>query len=157
APMAGVHTDSSFLHRDFFGKPKPVPVDTVSQRKKQAQALGKKPAAPKLKKPAGLDSVYMTTEVKLSDTARIRIVSAHHHALLFKSNLQAKADSMFYSYSDSIIRCYVQPIMWTQGSQLSGDTIYLQLKNKKLNNIEQFPHAFVVNIEDNDSTHFNQV
>ena len=102
------------------------------------------------------DSVYLTRKIELNDTTRIRILSAFHHVKLFKSDLQGKSDSAFYSTSDSVIRLYVNPIIWAQGSQLSGDTIYLQLKNKKFDNIEVFPHAFAVNIEKNDSVHFNQ-
>jgi len=48
-------------------------------------------------------------------------------------------------------------MMWAQGSQLSGDTITLQMKNKKLDNMQLYPSAFTVNVEKNDSTHFNQV
>jgi lipopolysaccharide export system protein LptA len=156
-PMAGIPRDSGALHRDIFGPPRILPVDTAKQ--KQAKATAKKPAAPKVKKADMRDSVYMNVgyKVNLSDTSRIRILSAHHHALLFKSDLQGKADSMFYSASDSIIRLYVKPMLWTQGSQLSGDTIHLQMRNRKLNNMELFPNAFTVNIEENDSTHFNQV
>jgi hypothetical protein len=82
---------------------------------------------------------------------------AHHHAKIFKSDLQGKADSMFYAGSDSTIRCFVNPIIWTQGSQLSGDTIYMQMKHKKLDNMTMFPNAFIANIEKTDSVHFNQV
>ena len=103
-----------------------------------------------------MDSVYLTRKIVLSDTSRIRILSAFHHVKLFKSDLQGKSDSAFYSTSDSIIRLYVKPIIWTQGSQLSGDTINLQMKNKKFDNIEAFLNAFAVNIEKGDSTHFNQ-
>lgn len=81
----------------------------------------------------------------------------HHHAKLYKSDLQAKADSMFYATSDSTMRCYVNPIIWAEGSQLSGDTIYLQMKHKKLDNMTLFPSAFIANIEPGDSLHFNQV
>lgn len=111
-------------------------------------------APPKVVRP---DSVYLNRKVELSDTARIRILSAHHNAKIFKSDLQAKADSMFYSYADSTMRCYINPMFWTQGSQLSGDTIMLQLKNKKLDNMDLYPNAFTVNIEGVDSTHYNQV
>jgi len=93
----------------------------------------------------------------LKDTARIRILYAFHGAKIFKSDLQAKADSMFYSNSDSTIRCYTKPMIWTQGSQLSGDTVNLIMKNKKLDKMDMYPNAFIVNIEKNDSTHFNQV
>jgi hypothetical protein len=47
--------------------------------------------------------------------------------------------------------------MWTQGSQLTGDTIYLQMKHKKLDNLTSFPSAFIVNIEKTDSSNFNQI
>ncbi len=155
-PMLGVPQDTSLIiNRLFFGMAKAKPTDTT----KKKPAGGKKPAVAKIRPPAGPDSVYMSMGYKanLSDTSRIRILTAHHHALLYKSDLQAKADSMFYSYSDSTLRCFVRPILWTQGSQLTSDTLYLQMKNKKLNNMDLFPNAFIVNIEGADSTHFNQV
>jgi lipopolysaccharide export system protein LptA len=135
--------------------------DTTQKAKPATTAPAKKPAAaaiaaspPKVVKP---DSVFLSRKPTLSDTSRIRILSAHHNAKIFKSDLQAKADSMFYSYSDSTMRCFVNPMFWTQGSQLSGDTIYLQLKNKKLDNMNTFPRSFTVNVDGTDSTNFNQV
>ena len=91
------------------------------------------------------------------DTARNRIVIAYRNAKIFKSDLQARADSMYFSYSDSTVRCYFNPILWAQGSQLTGDTIYLQLKNKKLNNMLLQHNSFIVNSEDKDSINFNQI
>lgn len=122
--------------------------------KKDSLKLAKKDSVERIKKAS--DSVYVTRKVNLSDTSRIRVLSAFHHVKLFKSDLQGKSDSAFYNTADSIIRLYVNPIIWAQGSQLSGDTVNLQLKNKKFDNVELFPNAFVVNIEKNDSTHFNQ-
>jgi len=184
-PPAGIKMDMSFLHPDLFGAPK-APDTTKKQAVAAAPVKGKADtsktalskagaekagnekvtankatgikaapvAPPKVVRP---DSVYLTRKIELSDTARIRILSAHHNAKIFKSDLQAKADSMFYSYADSTMRCYINPMFWTQGSQLSGDTIMLQLKNKKLDNMDLYPNAFTVNIEGVDSTHFNQV
>lgn len=91
------------------------------------------------------------------DTAKSRIIIAYHNAKIFKSDLQARADSMFFSYSDSTVRCYFNPILWAQGSQLTGDTIYLQMKDKKLNNMLLQHNSFIVNSEDEDSTKFNQI
>ncbi len=138
-------TDSTMYHKDIFGKPKPVAVKAKPQRRTEPDPADNEPEI----KPYNMKA--------LADTARIRIVIAHHNAKLFKSDLQAKADSMFYSYSDSTMRCYVNPIIWTQGSQLSGDTIYMQMHNKKLDNLDMFPSALIVNVEKKDSLHFNQV
>jgi lipopolysaccharide export system protein LptA len=92
-----------------------------------------------------------------TDTTRTRMIMAYHNAKIFKSDLQAKADSMFFSYSDSTVRCYVNPMVWAQGSQLTGDTVYLQMKNKKLDNMLLQHNSFIVNTEDADSTNFNQI
>ena len=93
----------------------------------------------------------------MCDTAKVRIVFAYHKAKIFKSDLQAIADSIFFSYKDSTIRCYVRPMIWSQGYQFSADTIYLQMKNKKLNNMLLQHNGFIVGTEAIDSSKFNQV
>jgi len=138
--------DTTYLHRDYFGKPKPAP----AKPKKDLLVA-------KSKKNVKIDSTFLDRKVQLKDTARVRIIMAFHSGKIFKSDLQAVADSIFYSNSDSTIRCYTKPMVWTQGSQLSGDTINLILKNKKLDKMDMFPNAFIVNVEKTDSTHFNQV
>lgn len=90
------------------------------------------------------------------DTMKTRVLYAFHHVKIFKSDLQSRSDSAFYSYADSIIRCYDNPVIWTQGSQLTADTIYLQMKNQKLDNMLLQNNGFVVSTE-NDSSKYNQV
>jgi len=140
--------DTSYRHRDYFGHPKSKPLQ-VKPKKDQIIA--------KVKKVVKIDSTFIDRKIVLRDTARIRILYAFHSAKIFKSDLQAKSDSMFYSNSDSTIRCYTKPMIWTQGSQLSGDTINIIMKNKKLDKMDMYPNAFIVDVEKNDSTHFNQV
>ncbi|WP_162499865.1 OstA-like protein [Mucilaginibacter terrigena] len=156
--------DTLHLYRNFFGKPKPVPAASAQGKNKlkdDAGAFGtlnnNQPASKNPDAEEVDDPIFFTPPVTLSDTARVRIIKAYHSAKLFKSDLQAKADSMFYSYSDSTLRCFVNPLIWTQGSQLSGDTITMQMKNKKLDNLNLFPSSFIVNIEKGDSTNFNQI
>ena len=92
-----------------------------------------------------------------TDTTKTRIIIAYHQAKIFKSDLQARADSMFFSYSDSTVRCFVNPMIWAQGSQLSGDTVFLQMRNKKLDNMLLQHNSLIVNTEGADSSHFNQI
>src|SRR5690606_39105027 len=91
-----------------------------------------------------------------TDTGETRIVRAYHNVKIFKSDLQAIADSAYYGYADSVIRCFGKPIIWSQGSQLSADTVYMILKNQKMENILFDKNAFIVNTQ-LDSTKFNQV
>ncbi|MFM6975554.1 MAG: OstA-like protein [Sphingobacteriaceae bacterium] len=130
------------------------PAAGLPQAKASAKA-NKKTEAAKAKETTAKTLPAKTDSTNI-DTARTRIVSAYHHARIFKSDLQAKADSLFFSYGDSVMRCYRSPMIWTQGSQLSADTVYLQLKDKKLQKMLLVQKGFIVNTE-GDSTKFNQV
>jgi len=143
--------DTTYLHRDYFGAPKPKPVKVVKVKPVDSAKMAAE------KKKIKIDSTFLDRDVVLRDTSRVRIIYAFHSAKIFKSDLQAVADSIFYSNSDSTIRCYTHPMMWTEGSQISGDTIFLQMKHKKLDNMYVYPPAFIANVEKGDSTHFNQV
>lgn len=144
----GIPRDTSYLQPNLFGPPKKPRHKPPSKAQLHRDSLEKVRIA---------DSIATAKAAEPLDTARIRILIAYHHFKMFKSDLQGKADSMFYASSDSTIRCFVNPMLWTQGSQLSGDTIYMQLKHKKLDNMTMFYHAFIANIEKTDSVHFNQL
>lgn len=107
---------------------------------------------PAVKKTSVKDSVPFNP----ADTVLTRSIKAYHHVNVFKSNMQARADSLFYTSADSTLRWYRNPIIWSQNSQQTGDTIYLQLRNKKLNSVQILHNAFAVNVE-TDSAKFNQV
>jgi len=49
-----------------------------------------------------------------------------------------------------------KPMMWAENSQISGDTIFLQVKNQKLDNSLLVGNAFMVNAT-SDSLKFNQI
>lgn len=91
-----------------------------------------------------------------ADTVRTRTIRAYHNVRVFKSNLQAKSDSLFYTAADSTLRWYQDPMIWSENSQQTGDTIYVQFKNKKVNSLQVLKNGFMVNTE-GDSTKFNQV
>jgi lipopolysaccharide export system protein LptA len=90
------------------------------------------------------------------DTVKARTIKAYHNVKVYKSNLQAKSDSLFYNSADSTLRWFNNPIMWGDGSQQTGDTIYLQMRNSKLSSVQVLQTAFSVNVE-KDSLRFNQV
>ncbi len=97
-----------------------------------------------------------TAKFNPADTVQARIIKAFHGVKIFKTNIQAKTDSLFYTSADSTLRCYSNPIIWSEGSQQVGDTIYVQFKNKKLNNLQAIRNAFLVNTP-KDSLRFNQI
>lgn len=125
-----------------------VKATTDSLASKNAMVKGLKDATSKVLKP---DSV-----INPADTVQTRTIKAYHNVRIFKSNIQAKTDSLFYTSADSTLRCFVNPIIWSEGSQMVGDTIYVQFKNSKLNNLQAFRNSFLVNTPA-DSLRFNQI
>ncbi|ETZ20102.1 hypothetical protein N824_07765 [Pedobacter sp. V48] len=128
---------------------------------KKTDSLSKK--ADSLAKPGNvvkkIDATIKTTDSLVKnplDTVKTRSIKAYHNVRVYKSNMQAKADSLFYTSADSTLRWYGDPILWSQNSQQTGDTIYLRLKNNKLNTLQVIDNAFQVNVNA-DSARFNQI
>jgi lipopolysaccharide export system protein LptA len=91
-----------------------------------------------------------------ADTVKARVIKAFHNVRVYKSNMQAKADSLYYTSADSTLRWYNNPILWSDGTQQTGDTINVFFKNSKIHNFQVINNGFIVNV-DGDSTKFNQV
>lgn len=108
------------------------------------------------------DTLYMSADTLTSykpDTASdVRLLLAHRDVRVFKSDMQAVADSMTFSSADSIFWFYKierLPVMWSDTSQFSADTVRMLLKNKTLNRIWLRRNALVINSEDGQL--FNQI
>ncbi|TDG35194.1 hypothetical protein EZJ43_14950 [Pedobacter changchengzhani] len=104
----------------------------------------------------GIIKVDSVVKFNPADTVQARTIKAYHNVKIYKSNIQAKTDSLFYTSADSTMRCYINPIIWSEGSQQIGDTIYVQFKKNKLNNLQSIKNAFLVNTP-KDSLRFNQI
>lgn len=111
--------------------------------------------APTLTKKTNV-SIKDSVVLNPADTVRARVIKAYHQVRVYKSNMQAKADSLFYTAADSTLRWYKNPILWSNGTQQTGDTINVFFKNNKVHTVQVLNNAFIVNVE-TDSTKFNQV
>jgi len=93
---------------------------------------------------------------KIVDTTLNKYFEAYHHVRIYSDSLQAKSDSLFYSLNDSTIRLLSDPIVWANDNQITGDTIYLFVKNKKPEQLHVFENAFAFNKIDT-TAFFNQL
>ena len=107
-----------------------------------------KPLAPAKK----IDSIPFNP----ADTVKTRTIRAFHNVRVYKTNLQAKSDSLFFTAADSTLRLYQSPILWADSSQQTGDTIYVQFKNKKINSAQVFQNGFIAD-QEADTAKFNQI
>ena len=88
--------------------------------------------------------VIPVTETIKKDTA-IRYFIAFHNVRIFNDSLQSVADSLYYSSEDSIFRLLKNPIVFSNNSQISGDTIFIYTKNKKAERLYVFDNGIIIN------------
>jgi lipopolysaccharide export system protein LptA len=96
-------------------------------------------------KPVKNITLQKDTAINISKDTAIRYFQAFHHVRIFNDSLQAVCDSLFYSSEDSVFRLYTDPIVFSNKSQIAGDTIHLYTKNKKANRIYVFDKGIIIN------------
>ena len=105
------------------------------------------------------DTLLLTSDtllaLKQNPEDSIRTLIAYDDVRLLKSDLQAVCDSLVYSESDSIFKFYDDPIIWSDTSQFSADTIHMQLVEKKVDRIYMYRNSFMINSPD--EIYFNQI
>ncbi len=102
------------------------------------------------------DSVVVKKRTK-AETDTMRFITAFRHVRIFNDSLQAVADSLFYSGVDSIFELYREPIAWSKGSQVTGDTIFIYTKDKKPSRLYVFENALMVQNVKDSAGFFNQI
>ncbi|HDZ41141.1 MAG TPA: hypothetical protein ENH59_05630 [Bacteroidetes bacterium] len=88
-------------------------------------------------------------------TMNYRLVRAFYGCRIYSEDLQAKCDSLSYSFCDSVIRLYYEPVLWSDANQLFADSMALYTKNKEMYKMELYNNIFV--IEEVDSVRYNQL
>lgn len=108
------------------------------------------------------DSLFITSDtlVSIEQTDTItndtnRILLAFKDVRIFKSDLQSICDSLAYHTTDSLFRFFYDPIIWSDTSQFTADTVLMQLANDRIDKIYLQSRAFIINSPD--EKFFNQI
>lgn len=86
-----------------------------------------------------------------------RILFAFHRVKFFKTDMQGKCDSLVYSYADSTIRLYDDPLIWSDENQLASDSTWIQMKNGKVDQLFMKRNAMIISEEDSLLKYYNQI
>ena len=86
------------------------------------------------------------SSITVSDTTgkEYRLMRAYHGCRIFSKSLQAKCDSLSYSFQDSVIRLYRIPVLWSEENQLTSDSMAVFTKNRQTDRLELYNNAFIV-------------
>lgn len=126
--------------------------------------ITKKPYAVKIFKQ---DSLYFSAEKILAfrkndkDGVKKSYLRAFNKARVFKSNAQARADSLSFNETDGELHLIREPILWTSEKQVSGEIIkaYFNTQKENLDSLKVIGKAFAISKVDslNLKDEFNQV
>jgi lipopolysaccharide export system protein LptA len=110
-----------------------------------------------LANPVEGDTLYLTADtlMAIEKTATDKQIVAYRNVRLYKSDLQGKCDSLVYNFTDSTIYLYIDPVLWSQGSQMEADSMRIHMANKKIDRLYMRVNSFV--ISQDTLLNFNQV
>jgi lipopolysaccharide export system protein LptA len=80
------------------------------------------------------DTLFMTADtlvsINSSDPEKKKIL-AYHNVKIYKTDLQGIADSLEYRSIDSTIYFYKDPVLWTEGNQMTADSVSMLIENHR--------------------------
>jgi len=104
------------------------------------------------------DTLFLTADTLVSiehkDPRKKRLL-AYYNVKIYKKDLQGKSDSLVYVPSDSTLYFFKDPVLWNQENQMTGDSVRMLVKNKKIDRLFLLNNAFVVSQDS--LTNFNQI
>jgi len=94
------------------------------------------------------DSLFLTADtlksMKKSELDTVRIFYAYHKVRMFMKDMQGVCDSLYYSFEDSTFRFHQKPVIWNDSIQMTADTIFLTVKNKKPDELKMMRNGFII-------------
>ena len=97
------------------------------------------------------DSLARADSIALAktDSTAIGFARAVKNVKLYKSDMQMACDSLEYSDLDSLVRLYIDPLVWNEGKrQYSADSIAMLIKNRSFDRASLMSQAFIAVQED---------
>lgn len=110
---------------------------------------------------SNMDSLFLHADTIKAETVADstleghKLMRAYHGCRVFSKDLQAKCDSLSYSFRDSVIRLYTRPVIWSEENQLTSDSMAVFTKNRQTERLELYNSAFIVSQVD--TLRFNQI
>ena len=97
----------------------------------------------------------ISVKADTSDLDSSRILMAFRDVRIFKSDMQAICDSLSYNTKDSIFQFFDDPIVWSDTSQFSADTMHMVMNDGEIDTIFLIDNGFIINSPD--EKFFNQI
>lgn len=92
------------------------------------------------------------------DSTKVGFIQCRGNVRMFRSDIQMACDSLVFTELDSLIRMYKDPIVYNEGNrQYVADSIYVQVKNQRVEKASLMSNAFITTCEDSLAHAFDQI
>lgn len=118
-----------------------------------------------IKKPVAIsifekDSLYIHGDtILVTGKPEKRIIRTYHNVKIFKENLQGKCDSIHTNQATGLTQMFVDPILWSGKSQITGDSILFKTNKttNELDSLKVLRNSFIIQKDSLDPNNFNQI
>ena len=91
------------------------------------------------------------------DSTKVGFAWALGDVRIFKSDMQARCDSLVYADMDSLARLFVDPVIWNEGTrEYVADSITVVIRDSRMTKANLMSNAFIT-IQEQDTTYFDQI
>ncbi len=104
------------------------------------------------------DSLFIhadTMWMNFDKERKVKMMQAYYGVRFYRTNLQGKCDSLSYAMTDSTIRLYDNPVLWSGKNQLTADSITIAVSGSRADSLMMYNTAFIVSKDSTDS--YNQI
>ena len=103
---------------------------------------------------AAADSLAKPKEER--DTTQLRFLKGYRNVRIFRTDIQARCDSLYFSQIDTLLRMFEDPVIWNDNRhQLSSESVVMQMKDNSFDRANLHGNAMIISQED--SLHYNQI
>lgn len=101
----------------------------------------------------GTDTLYLhgDTLYSFKDTLSKRNIRVHYNVRFYRHDMQGVCDSLYYSENDSLMRMYVEPVLWLDSSQLSADYMHFKVDRSEIRSLFMDKNAFIISHVENEN------
>lgn len=87
------------------------------------------------------DSLRLEPDTR-PDTIKMMLV--YHNVKIYRDDMRGICDSLAFNTLDSTFHFYTDPVIWSDSTQFTGDTIAMIIKEKKMHRMDLLSNALVI-------------
>jgi len=107
------------------------------------------------------DSLFLHSDtlwILFDKEENVEYMLGYYHTKFYRADMQGMCDSLVYSFKDSTIFLYNDPVLWSEKNQLTADLIHIAMSNNQIDSLALINSCFIISMDDTlTKSTFNQI